>query len=122
MQTLDHVREVIGRCKYLDWNLDVKLDGTRWYLQVRAKTPDCNTGELVEWTGRKWMLGPHMVDNELITTAYKAVMMAVEHEVRENFRYRGVAVQNPHVNYDKLAEFISDPANIEERADSLYGV
>jgi hypothetical protein len=58
-----------------------------------------------------------MVPNEIVTTAFKAVMTAMEHEVRESFKYRDVAIYNPHLDPDSLVDFVKNPANIQERAN-----
>jgi hypothetical protein len=48
-------------------------------------------------------------------------MTAMEHEVREGFRYRGASIFNPHMDPDKLADFANDAANMQAREDAAYG-
>lgn len=122
MITRQEIQEILSNITYLDWNIDLKNDGDRLYLQIRAVSPDVVTGVPAQWTGRKWMLSHHMCRNEIVQTAYKAIRTAVLHELDELFRYRGVAVMNPHVNFDKLAEFLKNTANIDERVNSMTGV
>lgn len=43
-----------------------------------------------------------MTVSELVQTALKAVLTAVEHEVREQFLYRGRAIFNPHCDVEEL--------------------
>lgn len=61
-----------------------------------------------------------MCKNEIVTTAFKAVMTAMEHEVRENFRYRGASIFNPHMDPDKLVDFVSDDANMQSRTGVAF--
>lgn len=123
MFSISEIREIVNLCSFEDWLLEVKQDGTRPYLQVRCiNGRDAHTGLPIEWTGRKWLLSPHMCRNEIVATAFKAVLTAIEHEVRENFRYRGVAIFNPHLDPDKLVDFVSNGANIDTRDDVALAV
>ena len=121
MLTVEQIRELVSRCTFEDWQIEVRMDGNRPYLQVHVLNgKDSETGLPMEWTGRKWMLSPHMVPNEIVTTAFKAVLTAMEHEVREGFRYRGVAIYNPHLDPDALVDFVQDRAHIQERANVAF--
>lgn len=72
------------------------------YLQIEASTP-CNvTGRPHTWRSRKWMLSQHMTKSELVQTAFKATLTALEHEAREQFTYMGQAIFDPHYDVDKL--------------------
>lgn len=123
MFSISEIRDIVSRCSFEDWLLEVKQDGTRPYLQVHCiNGRDADTGLPIEWTGRKWLLSPHMCGNEIVATAFKAVLTAIEHEVRENFRYRGVAIFNPHLDPDKLVDFVNNDANIDTRDDVALAV
>lgn len=123
MFSISEIREIVNLCSFEDWLLEVKQDGTRPYLQIHCiNGRDADTGLPIEWTGRKWLLSPHMCRNEIVATAFKAVLTAIEHEVRENFRYRGVAIFNPHLDPDKLVDFVSNGANIDTRDDVALAV
>lgn len=75
----------------------------RCYLQVSDPNGVCNvTGEPSPWKGRKWLLSSHATKTEVVYTALKAVLAAVEHEAREQFRYRGVTICDPHIHVDDL--------------------
>lgn len=69
----------------------------------------------MNWKGRKWYLSPHKTDGEVVQTAFKAVMTAMEHEIREMFTYKGVSIFDPHYDIDKLAEFRRRSEAIKER-------
>lgn len=60
------------------------------------------TGQLCEHGGRKWLLSEHMTESEVVLTALKAALTAEEHEARENFRYNGKQVFNPHPSIKAL--------------------
>lgn len=45
-----------------------------------------------------------MTEDEIVKRAYVAFEAAVKHEVMENFKFDGVIVFNPHVNFRKLLE------------------
>jgi len=93
------------------WDILVRYDGDRPYLQIEDKNGIDNlTGLPLPWRGRKWLLSPHMCVSEVVRTAYKAMQTAVEHEVNERFLYKGVAVFDPHRNIDLLIE-IADSKN-----------
>lgn len=75
----------------------------RCYLQIQDPNGKCNTtGEPMAWHGRKWMLSPHMTETEVVQTAFKAYMAAVEHEAREGFLWHGVTIFDPHINVNDL--------------------
>lgn len=103
------IERIVAECRFDPWNIVVRYDDKRPYLQVRCSDGVCNvTGERLSWSGRKWMLSPHMVDSEIVRTAWKAVQAAVEHEAAENFKFRGIAIYDPHVDVARLADLISN--------------
>lgn len=85
------------------------------YLQVEFDGC-CNvTGEPMTWKGRKWRLSPHMTKSELVQTAFLAILVATEHETREQFRFRGCAIFGPHFDVEHLVTMASDPRNEDTR-------
>lgn len=77
-------------------------DGERMYMQVQATTP-CNvSGALQTWKGRKWFISQHATKSEIVQTAFKALLTALEHEAREKFLYRGRPILDPHYDVDAL--------------------
>lgn len=72
--------------------------GHGFYVQVRFTA----SGE--PWSGRKWYLSAHATDAEVVQTALKAVLTAVEHEAREAFTYQGVALFQPHCSLEELVQ------------------
>lgn len=120
--TLDDIKgmnrlwDIVSKCQFEDWTLYVGREamGGRPYLQVRFVAPCNTTGEIKPQHGRKWFLSYHMSKSEVVQTAFKAVLTAMEHEVREKFLYRGAAIFCPHFNVDHLVELCG-------RSDALDG-
>lgn len=91
--------------RYKDFDFTVQLDnGTRYFMQVCWNGIDAVTGEPRRCKGRKWWLSDYMTRSEVIQTALAAVLVIEEHEAREEFKYKGLAVYGPHYDVDQLAE------------------
>lgn len=95
-----------------DWNLFV----TREYLQWTWRGRCADSGGIARFHGRKWRLSPHMTKSELVQTALKAALTAVEHEARERFLYRGQPIFGPHFDVDSLVEICEAGATDERQA------
>jgi hypothetical protein len=111
--------DILRRCAFpgLDFEL-LFQPGNGTFLRVRSQGP-CNvTGERLAWTGRKWRMSPHMTDGEVVQTAFLAVMTAIEHETREQFKFDGVSVFDPHYDIHRLVELRRQGDSIKERAPS----
>lgn len=97
---------------FRDWRLLVREEpmGQGCYLQWEFDAPDSTKPELTMRPtfhiqhGRKWRLSAHMTKSEFVQTALAAALMAVEHEAREEFHYRGHAVFGPHLDVDALVD------------------
>lgn len=111
-------REMLDRCTFPGFSFVLGSDkADQFYLQVQCYEGVCNvTGGFKEWNGRKWRLSVHMTPSEVVQTAFKAVLTAVEHETRENFKYRDVSIFDPHYDVERLVELRRDPASLSERA------
>jgi len=92
--------------------------GNQFFLHVHCPGGIDNvTGNLLAWNGRKWRISPWMTDTEVVATAFKAVLTATEHEVREKFLFKGKAVYDSHISVYKLAELRGDEANLDARGE-----
>lgn len=107
-QQIREYREVLDRIKFRDWKFwthdhMVGFDRTT-YLQVEFDALPAGSleGFHEPQTGRKWLLSPHMTDGEIVQTALMAILAALEHEVREEFTYRGQAIFGPHYDLEIL--------------------
>jgi hypothetical protein len=74
------------------------LDGDRFWLQLAYLI------DREPFKGRKWMLSPHMLDDEIVKTVWLAFEAAVKHELLEGFRFSGERVFNPHTPFTKFIE------------------
>jgi hypothetical protein len=114
MQTIHSVREILSRITFPNFTFQVFYN-PGLYLQIESADKNNVTGEDYVWRSRKWQLSQHMTDSEIVQTAFKAVLTALEHEAREQFLYRGVSVFDPHYDVERLVELRRDPASISER-------
>ena len=103
--TLDQVSDVLRRCAFPGYSFTVYGDfaqGCECYMQARFMAPCAFGGEPKPQATRKWRLSQHMTNSEIVQTALKCVLTAVEHEARENFKYRGQAIFGPHFDVEAL--------------------
>lgn len=113
--SISDFRASLAKVKYRDWKFLVELDVTRCYLVIEANTEDTQKpGERLTWRSRKWALSPYMTKGEVVRTAFKAVLTALEHEAREEFLYRDVPIFDPHTDVDKLWELRVQPGSIDK--------
>lgn len=74
----------------------------RTFLQI-YKEGICNrTQEPYREGGRKWDVSAHATESEIVLTVFKACMTFVEHEYREQFKYKGYCILDPHTSVDAL--------------------
>lgn len=83
-------------------------------MQVAQRVRDVETDEWKEYRGRKWYISSHMCKSELVQTAFKAVMTFYEHEIRENFTYKGKRVFGPHFDVEELVAIADKTETREE--------
>lgn len=102
IMTRQKVQKILDRIKYYDWEFYLGQDGSRLYLQIKFNSEDSRTNLLEKQRGRRWLLSPNMTKSEIVSTAFKAVITAVEHETREMFLYRGKSIFNPHMDVEYL--------------------
>lgn len=113
----NQIRAILNKCQFNDWRFDLKKDqeSGRLYLQVAAQGK-CNvTGEPWQWSGRKWFISRYMTKSEIVQTTFKAVLTAIEHESREQFKYDGVSIFDPHYDVDKLVALRQTADALDER-------
>jgi hypothetical protein len=106
----EEIEQVLSQVKFRDWT--ILLDGVIGqpaYLQVQFWALDAESGEAMLQEGRKWRLSVHMTKSEIVQTALKAVLTALEHEAREDFTYKGKPIFGPHFDVDFLASYCDLP-------------
>lgn len=99
--------------QFRDWLNEVSYPGYEFrvlesrtgaiYLQAAYMEADTVTGQIEEQLTRRWLLSPHMLKGEVVSTAFLCVMTSMEHRVREWFLYQNKPVFHPHYNIDALA-------------------
>jgi hypothetical protein len=138
--TLASLRALVSQVSFKSHEFRILPRGDAFLLQVRFEAPcvskmhshkrapdvtvnghpphDMGADELQ--SGRKWDISKHMTPSEVISTAFLAVLQAEEHEVRENFRYRGQNIYGPHFNVDELAELLElNRVTLDSRPDHV---
>lgn len=116
MKTVVDIMEVLAQIECPGFDFVVRSSAGVLYLQVESPDGTCNvTGEPLRWRGRKWLLSLHMTDGEIVQTAFKALLTALEHEVREQFKYKDVSVFDPHYDIDRLVELRRSEDSVVER-------
>lgn len=111
-------QEIVNQIQYKNWRFHVMQDdcgycghGGRYWLQIRWYDKDSYTGDIEPQSSRKWFLSEHMTESEVVLTALKAVLTAEEHEAREQFRFNGKRIFNPHPSMVALMQI----ADIQEK-------
>jgi len=116
MQTLETLTHVLSNIEYKNIRFRCENMGNEGYfLQVTFKAPDAHTGIPEVQRGRKWYVSSHSTDSEIIQTAFSAVLMAEEHEIRESFLFIG-----PHFNSYKLHEFAEQGEEVHDARQHLF--
>lgn len=112
-----HVIDIINDIKLpFGWKMNFDINANGMYLYVYCKEGTCNvTGNVLEWKSRKWRLSSYMTDGEVVQTALLACLTASEHEIREQFKYKDVAIFDPHYDLNKLVELRKQSDSIKER-------
>lgn len=95
----DELKTIIDTVTYKDGFSFIIGDD---YIQLREMTTCNRSNEPYESKGRKWKWSQFMTKSEVVTTCLKACLQYEEHEARENFKYHGVSIFDPHYDVDKL--------------------
>ncbi len=116
MKSTEDFANILTRVEFPGFRFRLHMDAqAALFMQVCFTGPCNRTGEIQGWKGRKWKLSGHMTDGEVVQTAFLAVTTALEHEARENFKYKGVSVFDPHYDIEALVALRKDPSSIKER-------
>lgn len=115
MLTSDDMQAILRQLSYPNMSFGLIWRNDMPCLQLTCRGT-CNvTGLSKTWKSRKWLLSYHMTKSELVQTALKAVLTAVEHEAREQFKYLGQAVFGPHFDVEIMAAVAANPKTRDER-------
>jgi hypothetical protein len=110
MITLAILTHIVQKIAFRDWYFVIQSPGDHGFLlQYRWEA----NGEVQ--SGRKWYISPHATEGEVVQTALKAVLTALEHEAREAFTYEGSAIFAPHFRMDALVALAREKAHTQQR-------
>lgn len=103
VKTIADLASILQEITFEDWRYRIgqDKDGVFW-VQCAFVAPDNDTGLPAEQRGRKWRISQWMTKDEVVQTCLLATIKAVEHEVRERFKYRGHAIFHTHLPIDLL--------------------
>jgi len=104
VENLTALREILNDVQFDDWRFRIGEDAEAMWVQCAFAALDNDTGLPTEQCGRKWRISRHSTRDEVVQTCLLAVLKAVEHEARERFKYRGVAIFHTHIPVDRLVE------------------
>jgi len=116
--SITEIRDILCEeinCPPLDFLVTTDGRGVTYFQVVNNNATDNVTGKPCTWKGRKWLLSQYMTKGEIVQTAFKAVLTAMEHEIRETFTYKGASIFDPHYDIDKLLELRQSSDAIKER-------
>lgn len=103
--TFEELQQVVADIEHQGWKFVVSEIGEGFFLQVQFLAPDTDDPCGLTFSmqhGRKWYVSSFSTCSEVVQTALKAVLAAVEHEAREHFRYRGAPIFRPHHDVHRL--------------------
>jgi len=104
MLNINIMREIAEQIEFRDWIVRIDEKNDVPFLQIQFWDTCSVTGEKSLQKCRKWTLSYFMVPSEVVRTAHLAIVKAFEHEVSEQFKYKGQRIYNPHHDLDVLAE------------------
>ena len=110
------VTAILAKVKYPGLEFETMTEFGRPFLRVTCPGGvDTQTGECWSWNGRWWRLSPHMTVSEVVGTAFKAVITALEHEARESFLYKGQPIYDAHLDVEQLAKVRAGKGSLDAR-------
>lgn len=120
MLTLEDIQEVVFDIDYKEgYGIRIGEDEGRFYIQVITSRPCSITGRIGEGRGGKRFLSKYMCKSEIVLQVLGAFLAYEEHEAREWFRYKHVQIFSPHLDPDKLAEFVEKEQPFQMRNNFL---
>ena len=116
----DMLLDIIKDIKYKDWQIKTVVEKDILFIQAYFKDSCAcrNLDEEFEHYCRKWRISKRMTKSEVVQTVFLAILTAEEHEIRENFKYKGRAIFAPHFDIEKLVD-LYDNKNWDMRINSI---
>ena len=117
MQTYENLLKITSDIHYKKgWWFKLGTAGDGLFIQVMFEEND-EQGKANVNACRKWLIDKRMSDNQVIRTAFSAILKAEEHEVMQKFLYKGCKVANPNIDISKLTDFLLKNPNVDLLAD-----
>lgn len=101
-KSFDEVQSILGDIHFMDWNLRLLEKGDGFLIQWVFMDIDIDnpSGPMVPQHCRKWYVSPYSTTTEIVETAWKAAWVAMLHETKEKFTYKGRRVYSPHFDVE----------------------
>lgn len=100
--TMKQMQTVLANICFKDFNFLLEPVNGGFHLQLNTKEIDTSTDQSNLMYGRKWFINEYADQNDIVRTAFKAVLTWQEHEVRESFKYQNSSIFGPHFNVEEL--------------------
>lgn len=109
MMTLGELQSLCALCSFGDaadpeWTLKCGGGPSSFWIQWVFMAQDSQGFGWGAQHGRKWQISQHSIPDEVVKTAFAAVLFALEHEARERFRYKEQPIFHPHTDVEALVE------------------
>jgi hypothetical protein len=96
---------ILADIKYKDWGFKLtRISPSSGYVQEHAVLQLIWVVDGETQKSRKWLISYHFSESEFIQTVFLAIQVAEEHETREAFKYKGVAVLGPHLDLNQKVD------------------
>lgn len=106
--TFEQIQEIVSNIKYKNWYVEV-FAMPKYTVRVSWFDADINTGKRELQISREWFLDPKtLTEDMIVSTVFKCIHNAEDHEVRENFKYKGKRIYDPHISLKTLMERCDD--------------
>ena len=114
--TPGEMRKVLELCQYPGYTYhlsEVMYESP--YLVCTYDEPNGVTGKTEQRVTRRWMLTPEITPSELVETAFRCVLTAMEQRVREMFAYRGRPVMDWNHDVEMLVGVCDRAAELRKQ-------
>lgn len=106
---IQQIHDILQRIQFQDWQFLTGRMGDGHYIQVAFIAQDHDDPAVTATQkGRKLYVSRHAIPQEIVFTAFLAVKLATEHEMREQFLYQGKAILGPHIAVESLFKAAHD--------------
>lgn len=97
---MESIYSILKEITFRNRQFKVRKRGEGFLMEVCLTAIDPKIAEPPERFGRKWYVSKFSTKSEIVQTALKAVLHAIEHDAREQFRYRGEAIFSSQFDVD----------------------